>query len=85
MKEKTTYLTFLKAFLFKKYEIMSKQNEKNAVDEMRTLQENYMKKFGTIVDTFYFGNDPEEINAEIRKALASGKPIEYDLPEGAVT
>lgn len=64
---------------------MSKQNEKDAVDEMRTLQENYMKKFGTIVDTFYFGNDPKETNAEIRKALASGKPIEYDLPEGAVT
>lgn len=41
----------------------------------------------TILKTFVFkiGNDPEEINAEIRKALASGKPIEYDLPEGAVT
>ena len=52
---------------------------------MMTLQENYEKKFGSLFDAFYFSNNPEEINTEIRKALTSGKPIEYDLPEGAKT
>lgn len=64
---------------------MRDQNNENALNEMMLLQDSYEKKFGSIVDTFYFGNDPEEINAAIRKALDSGKPIEYDLPEGAIT
>ena len=51
--------------------------------EFELLNEEYKKRFGDCIGTMMV-SVCSEINQKIRKSLETGKPYEYEAPEGAI-
>lgn len=51
--------------------------------EFELLNEEYNQRFGDYIGTMMVSVS-DELNAEIRECLQTGKPYDYGVPEGAI-